>query len=242
MKAMARGGAAQSRRPAIAENDTTCIEEVTEDQLSDRAAAAPPSRHAWCNNPNCDSFASRIWQYCHAACNNFSRPQRPPCRRSSVAYLGYSCILLCVVTAREQRPVVFSCVLPATLAASPMQCFERAAARDAIVVVAWAVVTAWLRLASAASRLGRRFGLSEPQPGPGPADPVPEGVRTLERMAERSVWRSETLAALHADALALLARADADYAHALEQLSSLRNAPALQEETPQSAGDAPLAA
>jgi hypothetical protein len=124
-----------------------------------------------------------------------------------------------------------------------MQCFERAAARDAIVVVARAAVTAWLRLAAAASGLRRSLRLRAAQPAPGPADPVAEAVRKLEGMVERTVWRGETLAALHTDALSLIARAEADYANALAQLQRLRAVQQVPlEAAPQPASDAPLAA
>jgi hypothetical protein len=124
-----------------------------------------------------------------------------------------------------------------------MQVIERAAARDAIIVAAWVAVTTWLRLAIAAARLGRKLRLLEAQPAPAAADRAAEGVRALERMAEGIVWRSETLAALHADALALIAQAEADYAQALAQLLRARTTQQAQtKDAPQPAGDAPLAA
>jgi hypothetical protein len=124
-----------------------------------------------------------------------------------------------------------------------MQIFERAAVRDAIIIAAWVAVTAWLRLAIVVTRLLRKLRLHEAQPAPSAADCAAQGVQALERMAERSVWRSETLAALHADALALIAQAEADYAHALAQLKRARTAQQARiEDTAQPTGDAPLAA
>ncbi len=124
-----------------------------------------------------------------------------------------------------------------------MQAFERAAARDAIIVAAWVAVTAWLRLAIGAARFGRKLRLLEAQPAPAAVDGTTEGVRALERMAQGIVWRSETLAALHADALALIAQAEADYAQALAQFMRARTSQqSRKEDAPQPAGDAPLAA
>jgi hypothetical protein len=118
-----------------------------------------------------------------------------------------------------------------------MQFFKPAVARDAVIALAWVAATAWLKLA-ARMRLTR---LRLPAVMPGAPTAVAE-VCTLERLAERSEWRCETLAALHADALAAIAEAEADCAQVRAQLARVRPAGDDPQPAEDAAGDAPLAA
>jgi hypothetical protein len=112
-----------------------------------------------------------------------------------------------------------------------MQFFDGAMMRDGIVALAWAATTAWLKLCAAAAwiachpsarlhaRLHARARALTRRAADPAADPAAQ-VGKLAHMAERSVWRCETLAALHADARGAIAQAQDDYSRALAQISS----------------------
>jgi len=121
-----------------------------------------------------------------------------------------------------------------------MRFLWRASVRDAATAVALLAARTGLKVAQSARRIARLGNAANTTPSA--PDPAAE-VRTLARMAERGVWRCETLAALHAHALAAIAQAEQDYAQVLTELARLR---ADRGEPPPAArqprGDAVLAA
>jgi hypothetical protein len=106
-----------------------------------------------------------------------------------------------------------------------MQFFNGPAPRDPIVVLAWAAATVLFKANAVVERLLRRLPPAPQREEPLPPSAVTGEVRRLVHLAERSVWRCETLAALQADALAAIAEAEQDYAALLRQCAAVGVAP-----------------
>ena len=107
-----------------------------------------------------------------------------------------------------------------------MDAIDDRARRDFIVALAWALTTLWLRLCAglalpvrrlmptrqvASGRRGRSFAEDQTT------------IVKLERMAERGVWRSETVAGLQRGAEAALADAELDCRRARAEFGALRD-------------------
>ena len=113
---------------------------------------------------------------------------------------------------------------------------------DIIVALAWALATFWLKLRARLALLLRQMA---PAPcrarEPGIVVTDAQAVTRLERIAERAVWRSETVALLQYGAAIALAEAEVDCARARAEVCELIGlapvAPPAQER-----GEPPLAA
>ena len=88
-------------------------------------------------------------------------------------------------------------------------------ARDWVIALAWMSAMGWLKLLAAAGRITR--GLQREPSAEGEAadvgDPCAKVTR-LQRIAERGVWRCETIAALNADAQVAIEQAEEEFRQA----------------------------
>ena len=96
-----------------------------------------------------------------------------------------------------------------------MQSSDGGAARDWVIALAWMSAMGWLKLLAAAGRITR--GLQREPSAEGEAadvgDPCAK-VSRLQKIAERGVWRCETIAALNADAQAAIEQAEEEFRQA----------------------------
>jgi hypothetical protein len=122
-----------------------------------------------------------------------------------------------------------------------MPYLDGSAPRDLIVALAWAVATLLFKASAAAGRL------LHPLQAAAQDTPAPNGevatVGRLVHVAERVVWRCETLAALQSSARAAIAAAEEDYVRLLAECAEAgaRLPPAAAPAAPASAAT-PLAA
>jgi hypothetical protein len=130
---------------------------------------------------------------------------------------------------------------PATLTEQHMQFFDGATTRDGIIVLAWVAMTVWLKLCAAAARIA---GTLRPSPRARMAPRRSNPVAQLQVMAERGVWRCETLAALQSDAHAAIAEAEDAHSRVLAQIAAATAAAAqpAQGSRPCARETAPIAA
>jgi hypothetical protein len=82
-------------------------------------------------------------------------------------------------------------------------------ARDWIIALAWASAMGWLKLLVLVGRIAGRLQRAPSAEGePAGAGDACAKVSRLQRIAERGVWRCETIAALNADAQAAIEQAE----------------------------------
>ena len=123
-----------------------------------------------------------------------------------------------------------------------MQSCDGASKRDIIVALAWLLATGWLLLGAAArTLLARVRGARGARPSAAGNPAVT--VTSLALMAERGMWRSETVVALHEDAAIAIAHAEDDYRQMLAHCAAAMGAGQPRADEPQPSPDtAPLAA
>jgi hypothetical protein len=106
-----------------------------------------------------------------------------------------------------------------------MDALYDSARRDFIVALAWALTTLWLRLRARLALPVSRL-MTRPVAGAWrgrPSAKVQTTIVKLERMAERGVWRSETVVDLQRGAEAALADAELDCRRARAEFGALRD-------------------
>jgi hypothetical protein len=82
-------------------------------------------------------------------------------------------------------------------------------ARDWVIALAWASAMGWLKfLVLAVQIAGRLHRAPKAEGEPADAGDACAKVSRLQRIAERGVWRCETIAALNADAYAAIEQAE----------------------------------
>jgi hypothetical protein len=82
-------------------------------------------------------------------------------------------------------------------------------ARDWVIALAWASAMGWLKLLVLAGQIaGRLQRAPSAEAEPADAGDACAKVSRLQRIAERGVWRCETIAALGADAQAAIEQAE----------------------------------
>jgi hypothetical protein len=114
-----------------------------------------------------------------------------------------------------------------------MQFFNGPAPRDPVVVLAWALATVLLKANAVAERFLRRLPPAPQRTEPVPPDTATGEVHRLVHLAERGVWRCETVAALQADAHAAIAEAEEDYAALLRLCAAASTAPTPPKSAPE---------
>ena len=96
-----------------------------------------------------------------------------------------------------------------------MRSSDGGVARDWVIALAWMSAMGWLNLLAAAGRIAR--GLHREPSAEGEATDVGDPcakVSRLQKIAERGVWRCETIAALNADAQAAIEQAEEEFRQA----------------------------
>ena len=111
-----------------------------------------------------------------------------------------------------------------------MQSSDGGVARDWVIALARISAMGWLKLLAAAGRIARGLEREPSQEGEteDAGDPFAK-VSRLQRIAERGVWRCETVAALNADAQAAIEQAEEELHQAREYCATAMAAPRPQE-------------
>ena len=88
-------------------------------------------------------------------------------------------------------------------------------ARDWVIALAWASAMGWLKLLVLAGQIaGRLQRAPSAEAEPADAGDACAKVSRLQKIAERGVWRCETIAALNADAQAAIEQAEEEFRQA----------------------------
>jgi hypothetical protein len=118
-----------------------------------------------------------------------------------------------------------------------MQSSDRSAARDWVIALAWMSAMGWLKLLAATGHMARRLQIQPSAEGEAGAEADPcAKVTRLQKIAERGVWRCETIAALNADAQAAIEQAEEELRQACAYCAT-----AMAAQRPQEAGERPAA-
>jgi hypothetical protein len=117
-----------------------------------------------------------------------------------------------------------------------VQSSDGGVAHDWVVALAWMSAMGWLKLLAAAGRIARRpkSQSSAADEAGNAGDPCAK-VSRLQKIAERGLWRCETIAALNADAQAAIEQAEEEFREACAYCATAMAA------RPQEAGERPPA-
>jgi hypothetical protein len=117
-----------------------------------------------------------------------------------------------------------------------MHSSEGGVAREWVIALAWMSAMGWLKLLAAAGHLAR--GLQREPAAEHEAEDAGNPcakVSRLQNIAERGVWRCETIAALNADAQAAIEQAEEEFRQACAYCATAMAA------RPQETGERPAA-